>query len=63
LLAGWLARPDWSLANILMVTHDDKLDCLMIINSASFKFLLPLELLPWWHFSLCFLLFAGNQEE
>jgi hypothetical protein len=35
----------------------------MIINSASFKFLLPLVLLPWWHFSLCFLLFAGNQEE
>jgi hypothetical protein len=46
-----------------MVTHDDKLDCLMIINSASFKFLLPFVLLPWWHFSLCFLLFAGNQEE
>jgi hypothetical protein len=38
LLAGWLGRPDWSLANILMLTHVDKLDSLMIINSTSFKF-------------------------
>jgi hypothetical protein len=38
LLAGWLGRPDWSLADILVVTHVDKLDSLMIINSTSFKF-------------------------
>jgi hypothetical protein len=35
LLVGLLARPDWSLLDILTVTHVDKLDCLMIINSVS----------------------------
>jgi hypothetical protein len=38
LLAGWLGQPDWSLTDILMVTHVDKLDSLMIINNTSFKF-------------------------
>jgi hypothetical protein len=38
LLASWLGRPDWSLADILVVTHVDKLDSLMIINSTFFKF-------------------------
>jgi hypothetical protein len=58
-----LAWPVWSLAKILLVTHGDKLDCLKIINSVSFKFLLPLVLLPCGISSLCLLLLAGNKEE
>jgi hypothetical protein len=33
LLAGWLGRPAWSLADILRVSHVDKINTLMIINS------------------------------
>ena len=33
LLAGWLGRPTWSLADILGVSHVDKINTLMIINS------------------------------
>jgi hypothetical protein len=35
LLAGCLGRPDWSLADILCVSHVDKINTLMIINSIS----------------------------
>jgi hypothetical protein len=35
LLAGWLGQPDWSLADILCVSHVDKINTLMIINSFS----------------------------
>jgi hypothetical protein len=62
LLAGWLGRPDWSLADILVVSHVDKLNCLMIINSAfSLNFYCHLYY-PWWHFALYYLLFAGNKK-
>jgi hypothetical protein len=37
LLAWWLGRPDWFMADIC-VSHVDKIILLMIINSASFKF-------------------------
>jgi hypothetical protein len=35
LLAGWLGRPAWSLADILCVSHVDKINTLMIINNIS----------------------------
>jgi hypothetical protein len=45
LLAGWLGRPAWSLADILRVSHVDKINTLMIINNVfPFNLLLPLVL-------------------
>jgi hypothetical protein len=55
LLAGWLGRPAWSLADILRVSHVDKINTLMIINSV-FPLICYCHLYyPWWHFSLHFL--------
>jgi hypothetical protein len=54
-LAWWLGRPDWFLGDICVcVSHVDKINILMIINSASFKFDCHL----YYHggFSLCILL-------
>jgi hypothetical protein len=52
------------LADILDVSHVDKINTLMIINSIFILWLLPL-VLPWWHFPLHFPLCAGkkNKEE
>jgi hypothetical protein len=52
LLAGWLGRPAWSLADILRVSHVDKINTLMIINGV-FPLICYCHLYyPWWHFSL-----------
>jgi hypothetical protein len=66
LLAGWLGRPAWSLADILRVSHVDKINCLMIINSV-FPLICYCHLYyPWWHFSwyfLCLQVTKNNREE
>jgi hypothetical protein len=65
LLAWWLGWPDWFKADILCVSHIDKINTLMIINSIFIILLLPL-VLPWWHFSLYSPFCAGdkkNEEE
>jgi hypothetical protein len=55
LLAGWLGWPAWSLADILRVSHVDKINTLMIINNV-FPLICYCHLYyPWWHFSLHFL--------
>jgi hypothetical protein len=61
LLAGWLGRPAWSLADILIASHVDKTKCLMIINNV-FPLICYCHLYyPWWH-SFVFPLFAGNKK-
>jgi hypothetical protein len=49
------------LADILGVSHVDKINTLMIINSIFILLLLPL-VLPWWHFPLHFPLCAGDKK-
>jgi hypothetical protein len=55
LLARWLGRPAWSLADILRVSHVDNINTLMIINSVFILICYCHLYYPWWHFSLHFL--------
>jgi hypothetical protein len=64
-LLGGLAGQIGPWQIFVCVSHVDKINTLMIINSIFILLLLPL-VLPWWHFPLHFPLCAGdkkNEEE
>jgi hypothetical protein len=64
LLAGWLGRPAWSLADILCVSHVDKINTLIIINSI-FILIVTATCITLVAFPFAFPLCAGkkNKEE